>query len=249
MIFIKPFSFLLCAALLCVGPAYAAAPVQSSDICLRAAAYAEKKHKIPAYILSAIGLTETGRSLPTSEGKKFRPWPWTINVEGKGYFFKTKAEAIAAVRAHRASGKKSIDVGCMQVNLRYHGKAFNSPEAAFDPYINASYAGRFLKRLYNEHGSWPKAVERYHSATPKYYTVYRAKVAKNWERARKIGRSGEKGATVNLASLSTSQNTIAKTETVYNPKSSRPPSDFEAYKQARIKEIAKIRALVRNNIR
>jgi len=51
-------------------------------------------------------------------------WPWTINAQGKGQFFKTKAEAVKAIKNLQAQGVKSIDVGCMQINLSYHGKAF-----------------------------------------------------------------------------------------------------------------------------
>ena len=62
---------------------------------------------------------------------------------GPGIFYDTKAQAVAAVRAMQARGIRSIDVGCMQVNLMHHPNAFASLEAAFDPTVNADYAGRF----------------------------------------------------------------------------------------------------------
>ncbi len=75
-----------------------------------------------------------------------RPWPWTINVAGQGFFFPTKALAVTAVRELLASGVQSIDVGCLQVNLMFHPAAFASLEQAFDPMANARYAARFLGR-------------------------------------------------------------------------------------------------------
>ncbi len=218
----------------------------ATDICLQGAANAEKNYRIPAYVLSALSLTESGKRVPLTNGKSaFRPWPWTINVEGKGFFFKNKADAIAAVEQHRANGKRSIDVGCMQINLRYHPKAFRSLEEAFDPIHNTRYAGKFLSDLKKETGSWPRAVERYHSATPQFFTVYRKKVAQNWEVARKIG-----GGKMNLAVFTPADQTSfapAPEPIIYDPKSSRPPKDFDLYKKQRIEKIARIRALVRNN--
>ena len=43
---------------------------------------------------------------------------------GKDRFFSSKAAAITAVRKLQADGVRNIDVGCMQVNLKYHPKVF-----------------------------------------------------------------------------------------------------------------------------
>ena len=99
--------------------------------CRAAIAQAERAGGIPPQLLAAIGRVESGRRDPTSGS--FAPWPWTVNAEGQGYFFDSKAEAITAVRKMRADGMRSIDVGCLQVNLMYHPKAFASLEDAFDP--------------------------------------------------------------------------------------------------------------------
>ena len=88
----------------------------------------------------------------------------------------TKAEVIAAVEALQAKGVRSIDVGCMQVNLMYHPQAFASLQEAFDPVANARYAARFLLELKSETGSWDKATAWYHSATPEIGEPYQRKV-------------------------------------------------------------------------
>jgi hypothetical protein len=72
------------------------------------------------------------------------PWPLTINAEGQGSFFDTKAQVIAAPRALQARGVQSIDVGCMQVNLMHYPYAFANLDQAFNPTANAAYAVRFL---------------------------------------------------------------------------------------------------------
>ncbi len=90
----------------------------------------ENAHGIPTLLLRAVSNIESGRSI----GGSLAPWPWTINVEGKGYVFKTKQEAIKAVEKFQRMGAKSIDVGIMQINLRHHPTAFRNLEEAFDPH-------------------------------------------------------------------------------------------------------------------
>jgi len=65
--------------------------------------------------------------------RQWWPWPWTINAEGQGPYFATRAEAISAVQRLQEQGVRSIDVGCMQVNLLHHPQAFATMEQAFDP--------------------------------------------------------------------------------------------------------------------
>src|SRR4051794_38814140 len=102
----------LCLALACPAAAQPVAMPSPSALCRGAIAAAERASGVPDRLMQAIGIVESGR--PDERGGT-SAWPWTINVEGAGYTFETKAEAIAAVNAHRARGARSIDVGCMQV--------------------------------------------------------------------------------------------------------------------------------------
>ncbi|MDZ7712446.1 MAG: hypothetical protein U5L06_04740 [Rhodovibrio sp.] len=68
-------------------------------------------------------------------------------AEGRGRYLPSKAAAIAEVRDLQARGVSNIDVGCMQVNLHWHGDAFESLEQAFDPAYNVAYAAAFLLDL------------------------------------------------------------------------------------------------------
>lgn len=172
-------------ALLLSLPASAAAanplvfpPAAPASACRAAAAAAERQAGIPARLLSAIARVESGRADP--ETGAVTPWPWTVDAEGVGHFYPTKAEAIAAVRSMQARGVQSIDVGCMQVNLMYHPDAFASLEQAFDPMTNAAYAARFLTELHAQTGSWPQAAAAYHSQTPALGADYQRKVMAAW---------------------------------------------------------------------
>lgn len=175
-------------ACLAAGPAIAAPGsvveprlATSSDdakICGVLARAAERALGIPDHLLRAVGVVESGRY--DRKLGRAEPWPWTINAAGAGATFGSKADAIARVEELRASGVRSIDIGCMQVNLAYHGDAFESLEEAFDPVMNVAYAAHFLASLKEERGSWNAAVAAYHSSTPKFGIPYRQKVAKTW---------------------------------------------------------------------
>jgi len=142
----------------------------------------EQRYRVPRNLLGAIGLTESGYTDP--ETKKFAPWPWTVYSEGEGRYHASKADAIADVQALKRRGVKNIDVGCMQINLKYHPQAFHSLEEAFDPNANVGYAAQFLAKLKAEHKSWGRSIARYHSSTPEFGNRYKKKVMKNWNVAR-----------------------------------------------------------------
>jgi hypothetical protein len=107
-------------------------------------------------------------------------WPWTINAEGVGSFYNSKEEAIAAVQALQARGVRSIDVGCLQVNLQQHPEAFRSLDQAFDPVTNARFAAGLLLNLFGQTGSWPLAAAAYHSQTPMIGAAYQRQVLAAW---------------------------------------------------------------------
>ena len=147
-------------------------------LCRSAIASAEAALRIPDLFLSAIGRVESGRPLPLSG--QVAPWPWTVDAEGQGHFYPSKQSAIQAVHALQARGVRSIDVGCLQVNLEQHPEAFTSLDQAFDPQANASFAARLLSSLFVQTGSWPLAAAAYHSQTPAIGAAYQQKVLSAW---------------------------------------------------------------------
>src|SRR5215475_8736422 len=141
-------------------PMQPAAATDEAAACLGFIKTTEKSQKIPEGVLKTIGFRESGRQL--ADGRQV-PWPWTVNAQGQGRFFDTKADAIAFVQSLQQQGVDVIDVGCMQVNLHYHPAAFESLDAAFDPETNVAYAGEFLNALKSETGDWDTASIYYHS--------------------------------------------------------------------------------------
>lgn len=158
----------------CWHATFAAAGTQNNSvaqICESAAQVASSETGVPLDVLRSISLTETGRK---SRGA-FQPWPWTVNMEGVGKWFETLDDAQHYVDRHFQRGARSFDVGCFQINYRWHGQHFTSVQAMFDPMTNARYAASFLSDLFEELGNWSLAAGAYHSRTPKYASKYRAR--------------------------------------------------------------------------
>jgi hypothetical protein len=108
-----------------------------------------------------------------------------VNAEGEGHFFDSKDAAVKFVEGKLADGVESIDVGCMQINLKQHPDAFASLDDAFDPAVNVAYGADFLKSLHGQTNGWLAAARRYHSATPEKGEPYGELVLANWTGAAK----------------------------------------------------------------
>lgn len=158
---------LVMVASLLVGSGGAAAA--QAALCHSAARRAAAETGVPLSVLLAISMTETGRR----RGGQTEIWPWTVNMEGAGRWFDDAESALSYAREGLSQGRTSFDVGCFQINYRWHGMHFASVEEMFDPDENALYAARFLHRLHAEGRSWSEAAGAYHSRTPEYAARYR----------------------------------------------------------------------------
>ncbi|MTI16769.1 lytic transglycosylase domain-containing protein [Rhodobacteraceae bacterium RKSG542] len=124
-------------------------------LCEREMQNAARKYDVPLGILYSVGITETGK------GNSLHPY--AMNIEGKPYYARSIRDGQRKVAWEQARGKKLIDVGCMQINIHYHGHRFASVSDMFRPRQNVQYAARFLSELKKREGSWTMAVARYHA--------------------------------------------------------------------------------------
>ena len=118
---------------------------------------------VPYTILYAIALAETGYTAPSNG--QYRPWPWTLNVNGEPYRFDNRTEALALLEERIHSGKRNIDIGLAQINYQYNGSMFPSLAHALDPEVNLRLATYVLQRELErcDTPDWWCAVGRYHS--------------------------------------------------------------------------------------
>ena len=128
---------------------------------------------LPDGVLAAIARKESGYS---PRGDIAQAWPWTINEAGRSSYFESRPEAEAYLERALARGDTNIDIGCMQINYRWHGEAFASPSQMFEPSANITYAADFLTALYARLGSWEQAIAHYHSSSPDLGPQYAASV-------------------------------------------------------------------------
>lgn len=145
-----------------------------TSLCTEAIRASETTYGLPPGLLAAIGEVESGR-LHAASGR-LEPWPWTVQSEDQSWYFATKRQAVNWVREAKARGVTSIDTGCLQVNLFYHPRAFDSLDDAFDPRANVDYAARFLLQLHGRTGDWQQATGFYHSQTSALAASYEVRV-------------------------------------------------------------------------
>ncbi|OLP58170.1 lytic transglycosylase [Xaviernesmea oryzae] len=145
---------ILASLAICTSEAFCARPAMA-NVCEQEISAAAARYGIPEGILYSVGLTETGR--------KGSLQPYAMNIEGKAVFAGSADEVLRLFRSARAQGASLIDLGCMQINYRFHGEQFASVEAMLDPRLNVDYAARFLAALHARHDTWTMAVARYHA--------------------------------------------------------------------------------------
>ena len=160
--------------------------LHDSSVCSSAAKSAGAEYGVSFDLLQTIAVVESGKWDHLQN--RYVAWPWTVNIQGKGHYFDSREEAIKAVKEAQAKGITSIDVGCMQINLKYHGKAFSSIEEALEPENNVKYSAKFLRTLYSSNGrDWKKAAKRYHSGNAKEGEIYTQRLENRFESYRVAG--------------------------------------------------------------
>lgn len=113
---------------------------------------------VDAKLLAGIALNESGLN--------GRAWPWTLNVAGRGLFFRSREDAYQAIQTLIGAGRSDFDIGIMQVNWGYHRQRFASPWDALAPATNIRVAEEILNENYRRTHSVAKAIAWYHSANP-----------------------------------------------------------------------------------
>jgi len=134
---------------------------------------------IPAQIFYALALAESGKAIKNL--KATRPWPWTLNIAGKGVYFNSRLEAWQALNASLQAGESSVDIGLMQVNWHFHQQRLKNSWLALDPQHNLRVAANVLKDCYRQRRDWWASVGCYHTpANTERAKRYRARVLAEW---------------------------------------------------------------------
>ncbi len=116
-----------------------------------------ESNNVPADILYCIAIQESKRV-----DKNGYPWSWTMNIQGKSYYYDSKREAYAAFQEAKRR-TELIDVGAMQINWRWNKSYFDRETEIFDPVTNLNVGAKILRQRYEETKDWWVAVGKYHS--------------------------------------------------------------------------------------
>ena len=163
-------------AAICLVAGQEAATASTPD-CMALARAAEGRPGLPDGILQSISTVEASRI--QSDGS-YRAWPWTLNDSGKGLFFDNREQVLDYLDTHMTNPDTSIDIGCMQINTKWHGSFFETLDEMLDPTSNVAYAAGFLTDLYYAHGSWNEAIRHYHSSDRQKNGPYLKRVLATW---------------------------------------------------------------------
>lgn len=99
------------------------------------------RHQIDPYILYAVALVESHKH---GDQNHVSPWPWAINNAGNSFIPNSQQEAEALLNQMLDQGMRNIDVGLMQVNLRWHGHRIAKPEHLLNPNTNLEIGAELL---------------------------------------------------------------------------------------------------------
>jgi hypothetical protein len=112
------------------------------------------------YILYAVALVESAKV----DHRLATPWPWALNRRGRPVLPSSRLEAREILSDAMAKGIRAIDVGLMQVNIRWHGHRVRSPEELLDPETNIRVGADVLAdAIRSAPGDLTLGIGRYHT--------------------------------------------------------------------------------------
>jgi len=127
---------------LLLSPPFAGAATERSQVSQVEWDRALRVAQVPAEVMYAIGLQESGTTLKGQ--RSFAPWAWVLNVNNEGRFFRTREEASAALEAELGRGNRRVAVGMLQIHLRWNGHRVRDPLTLLDPSVNLRVAADVL---------------------------------------------------------------------------------------------------------
>lgn len=98
-----------------------------------------KKVGLDPKLIYSVALAESAKA---NDSKLLSPHPWTLRAD-TAFYGKTKEEAKTQLN-QLLKKTKSVDVGLMQVNVRWHGNKVSKPEDLLDPTTNMRVGASYL---------------------------------------------------------------------------------------------------------
>lgn len=154
-----PITGALCAGMLWATSA--SAMTTRDQVTLKEWNAALEEADVPSEIMYAIGLQESGTTLGGQ--RNYAPWPWVLNVNNEGRYFKSKEEARAALAREVERGNRNVAVGMLQIHLRYNGFRVEDPLSLLEPSVNLRVAAAVLRECGKAYPDTFRKVACYYS--------------------------------------------------------------------------------------
>ncbi len=117
-----------------------------------------RSYDVPVEVFYAIALNESG----LRRGGGYYPWPWTLNIEGKGARYDSYHDARRALYEALDAGKR-VDIGIMQINGYWHRHRVDELHYLLLPHISLIEGAKILLEQRERSEDWWEAVGRYHA--------------------------------------------------------------------------------------
>lgn len=101
-----------------------------------------KQLAIDPKLIYSVALAESARA---NSPRNLGPHPWTLR-SNKAFYKSTKQEAVDKLN-QLLKHTTSIDVGLMQINVRWHGDKVSKPSDLLDPDINMKVGATYLAEM------------------------------------------------------------------------------------------------------
>lgn len=122
------------------------------------------------YILYAVALVESAQI----NDRLAAPWPWALNRQGRAIIPSSRFEARGILNEALNKGIRSIDVGLMQVNVRWNGHRVRRPDDLLDPETNIRVGADVLtEAIDSAPGDLALGIGRYHTGWRNDADAYR----------------------------------------------------------------------------
>lgn len=95
-------------------------------------------------LIYSVALAESAKA---NSNRDLGPHPWTLRAD-KAFYSSSKEDAEKTL-SQLLKQTKSVDVGLMQVNVRWHGHKVSKPSDLLDPSINMKVGATFLAEMIN----------------------------------------------------------------------------------------------------
>lgn len=125
---------------------------------------AAKPYGIDPLLLYSVALAES--AYDGNRNGSIAPWPWTLRTPTTPIYAKSLEEAQRALQriVDEHGVKTSLDVGMMQINLRWNGYRVNSPTDLLDMGINLETGAEILaEAILSAPGDIELGLGRYHN--------------------------------------------------------------------------------------